>query len=153
VTTEAKWRALESYVRALAHDLELDAWELRVSREPPEGPDVATGVMRPDAQVFIIAAADVATMHFDSGVFTAAAKDVRVVTLHELLHLHTDHVFSDMMDEYEVTATVREAFAHKQRHTQHYERMVDRLAHAIAPKYPTIRWPEEPDAQENEDDG
>lgn len=138
MTPEQK-QALVEYVTRLQHALELDQWEIVIRDDPADvGDSVTASIMRE---------ANHASLRFSPGFFGDQQPDEwgiqdsannRQSIVHELLHLHMQHYHTDMLALIERSATPGQL----DNIDREYERVVDAIAHAIAPHYDLPHWPE-----------
>ena len=132
--TEADWEALAIYVNRLRHMLNLDFWAIEIERERPE-------VESAYAATHIQSQGNVAKLRICHD-FRGFEPDLqRVVIIHELLHLYTDRLFSDMLDVIEDIGSSQTYQATRVVFRTQYERLTDALAYAIAPAHPLLEWP------------
>lgn len=138
MTPEQK-AALEGYVARLQHALELDAWTIAVRDEPADPEDSVTAGITLEAKH--------ADLRVSPGFFgeqqpeewqAQDAENNRQSIMHELVHLHLHHLFTDLMRYIE---PIMPKPVTRQLDRQ-YERVVDGIAHAIAPLYDPPTWPE-----------
>jgi len=130
--TPKDWKTLTDYITARQADLNLATWKVVVEREPPIDENA-------DATTWIATHSENARMRFASEFRKGDPDYQRITVLHELLHLHIDRLYeasNSVMAEAETPGRVMIAELLR----TEYERVVDRLAVAIAPCYPLIAW-------------
>lgn len=135
----AKTGVLVAYVASLAHDLLLDHWTIKLLPEK-HGQDVI-------AQTFVASQGRFAEVSLHPSLFDEEHDegDVRQTIIHELLHLHVENLFDDMLGMLESALPAAAFEPLKRRQIWQMERAVDGLADAIAKHYPLIEWPVESD--------
>lgn len=126
---------LIAYTRKLQSDLKLDRWELRFPGNAPDDDDPKI-----DAQIEVEREGWVARLRFSPLFEKASPEQVRVVVLHELLHLHVDQLFTDCMDTIDGLAGPQAYAITGLLLKRQYERMTDGLAAAIASRYDLPQW-------------
>lgn len=140
--TPGQARALVEYVTKLQRALRLDHWDVTVSDEPPEATDDGIEAADIDGQMHVEKFGFNATMRLAPTWPQNSPEAVRHVVVHELLHLHTDPVFSDAVDTIEGLAGAQANAVAFTLLRRGYERMTDALAAAIAPHYDLPTWPD-----------
>lgn len=138
---EAEWQALAEYVDKLRIDLLLGHWEIVVQRDPPESDDTGVDASLIDAQVVITSNGYFAKLRVHEDFRQGDPDHQRATILHELLHLHSDKAFSDALDAIEGLAGAQANAVANMLLRRGYERSIEAMAQAIAPKYPVIEWP------------
>jgi hypothetical protein len=141
--TPTEWDALERYVTDLKTDLLLGHWHIIIERQQPTATDEESDVNRIDAQTEIEKFGNLARLRVHENFRNGDPEVQRRTILHELLHLHLDRLFSDMLESIEKFASAQAGAAVRDLVFAQYERVTDALADGIAPKYPVIRWPDE----------
>lgn len=135
-------KALVEYIGKLQRDLLLHAWTIRLVSGPPSNDVVAS--------TFVATQGRFAEMRFHPTLFDADHDegDVRQTVMHELLHLHVENLFDDMLGMLEEALPQAGFLPLRKRQVWQMERAVDGLADAIAPKYDLIEWPTKPNASD-----
>lgn len=131
--TDPEWEVVGQYVDLLRRELLLDAWDIIIEREPPNGENS-------EAETFIVGESNTAKMRFCHDFRQMPPEKQRVIVLHELMHFFTDRFASDT-DEVLESALPKVGYEAIHGLLVHaYERMNDAIAVAIAPKYPLVEW-------------
>jgi Uri superfamily endonuclease len=141
--TPAEWDALGRYVEKLRDSLNLAHWHIDLLREPPDAVEQEPDANLIDGQIEISKGGDQAKLRLHRDFRDGEPELQRSTILHELLHLHVDRLFSAMIESIESLASAQTGVALRNVYQPEYERMTERLADAIAPKYDLIEWPSE----------
>lgn len=133
------------YVTRLQDALGLASWDIAISDDPADEDDlISASIARLGEWV---------TWRFNwKAFFDDDPERQREAIVHELVHLHLQHTYADMLDSIERGMT-NDAWQHMEPQLRRsYERTTDRLATVIAPKYDLPAWPKESgsDAQEHD---
>lgn len=150
--TEEDWAYLEVYYRELAERLGLREWDLRVSRDMPEASEGAPAD-EVDAQSRIMETGAYSTLRVHAGFREGAPEVQRETILHELMHLFLEWVYDDASSTIEGLAAPQTNTVAQELLRRQYERVVDRLASAIAPMYPLPDWPARAETPQEDPDG
>lgn len=131
--TGAEWKVLEQYVDEVRSTLRVSDWIVEVQHDDP--PDANN-----EASTYILNDADEAHMRFNPHFREWKLERQRAVVVHEVLHLHLDRLH-DLAEQALDGAAPAAWQGLRENHRRAYERVVERLAQAIAPTFPLIRWP------------
>jgi hypothetical protein len=139
VIGRARQEALVAYVTMLQHELKLDHWEIFLDFErPPDSPD------NPLAQTRVTFESDEATTRYSLDIESWEPESLRQTVIHELIHLFVEHALLDTSDAIQRMASEQAHSAWHSMAKREWERIVDRIATAIAPHYDLLTWPDEP---------
>lgn len=133
---DPRWDVLTDYVTKLQAEFGMARWEIMViTGEPPD-----------DASTFIEQATadhrESSDWYFGNRFFATDREEQRAAIVHELVHLFITHAWHDVQRALKNALAPGMWHVVEPPHTAAYERSVDRLAMAIAPKYDLIEWPE-----------
>lgn len=134
--TSADWSTVDAYVAHCAKLLALSDWEITVKREPCEDETAY-------AQNATVAGRRASTITLRKDFRTLDADVQRSTIIHELLHCHgagIEHFLHSDLKEHPALTQNDHAFIDAVG-MRRLEEMVDGIAEAIAPMFPTIRWP------------
>lgn len=127
--TSAEWKALEAYITEVRARLKVFDWVVELQHDDP--PDSNN-----EASTYILNDADEAHMRFNAHF----REWERAVVVHEVLHLHLDRLH-DLAEQALRGAAPATWQGLEENHRRSYERATERLAQAIAPFFPLIKWP------------
>lgn len=129
--------ALLRYITKLKRLLFLRVWTIELEDEEPETD--ATGNL-PVASVFVARQANYAKLRVHPMLWQQSAVTQRVTLTHELLHLHVDRLYSDMLTLLKANMPPSALEGVEIMLLDQYERTVDALADAIEQFLPLPEW-------------
>lgn len=134
--TEANREALAEYVTELQKSFGLMSWNIEITDEPADPDDLVSSRVARNYEY--------ARWRFAPEFWNESPEEQRSTLIHELVHLFTQHAQDDLMSAFERAISKNEFRLSEPVHRRAHERVIDRIAEAIAPKYPVIEWPESP---------
>ena len=137
--TDDEWAYVGEYVERLKDALGLHEYAVRIEREPPDA-DPEHDVALIDAQMYVYREAPIGRLRLHADFREGTPEDQRSTIVHELLHLPTDPVIVDVLEHVKQIASFEAGRVIDRQATWAYERMVERLAIAIAPLLPLPDW-------------